>query len=141
MTIEIATTDEEIHACYPIIAQLRPHIEPHELVDRVRDQERAGYQLIFIREEDQVVAIAGYRISLSLAWGRFLYVDDLVTAGLERSHGYGQQLMDWMLDKARQAKCDSFHLDSGVQRHAAHRFYFRNQLSITSHHFSMELED
>jgi len=53
MTVEIATTDEEIRACYPIIAQLRPHIEPHELVDRVRDQERAGYQLIFIRDEDQ----------------------------------------------------------------------------------------
>jgi hypothetical protein len=32
-------------------------------------------------------------------------------------------------------------LDSGVQRFAAHRFYFRERMWISRHHFSLELND
>lgn len=140
MAIQKAKTDGEVLACYPVVAQLRSHVEEHEFLERVRDQQQAGYELVFIEEEGRVVAVAGYRISNSLAWGKFLYVDDLVTAGLERSTGHGQSLIDWLLATAVDRKCDSFHLDSGVQRHAAHRFYLRNRMSISSHHFSMQVE-
>ncbi len=139
MTIKIAESDEEILACYPALAQLRPHIEEHELLDRVRDQEKENYRLAFDRDESQVLVVAGFRIADSLAWGRFLYVDDLVTCGMQRSLGYGQAMMDWLLEQATEAKCDSFHLDSGVKRHAAHRFYLRNRMLISSHHFSLNL--
>ncbi len=141
MEIREAKTNEEILTCYPIVAQLRPHVEEHEFLERVHDQQKAGYALAFVSDNDHVVAVAGYRISNSLAWGKFLYVDDLVTAGLERSNGHGQALVDWLLARARELKCDSFHLDSGVQRHAAHRFYVRNRMAISSHHFSLQLED
>ena len=30
-------------------------------------------------------------------------------------------------------------LDSGVQRHDAHRFYLRERMAITSHHFAKNL--
>lgn len=139
MAIKIAETDAEILACYPVIAQLRPHIEPQELVDRVRDQAKQGYRIAYIARAENVVTVAGYHVSNSLAWGKFLFVDDLVTAGLERSRGDGQKMVDWLLEQAHEAKCDSFHLDCGVQRHAAHRFYLRNRMSITSHHFSLNL--
>lgn len=141
MTVRIASNDEEILSCYPVIAQLRPHVAQHEFLERVRDQQQEGYQLAFIEEENRVVAVAGFRINRSLAWGKFLYVDDLVTAGLDRSKGHGGQLMTWLEATARESLCDSFHLDSGVQRHAAHRFYFRNRMSISSHHFSIDFKD
>jgi GNAT superfamily N-acetyltransferase len=141
MAVRLATTDDDILACYPVIAQLRPHVERHEFIERVHDQQKEGYQLAFIEEDGRVVAAAGFRINRSLAWGKFLYVDDLVTAGLDRSKGHGQALMDWLLETARQGRCDSFHLDSGVQRHAAHRFYMRNRMAISSLHFSIDLKD
>ncbi len=141
MEIREAKTNQEILACYPIVAQLRSHVEEHEFLERVHDQQKAGYELAFVSNNGQVVTVAGYRISNSLAWGKFLYVEDLVTAGLERSNGHGQALVDWLLARAREQKCDSFHLDSGVQRHAAHRFYVRNRMAISSHHFSLLLED
>ncbi len=141
MAIREVKSDEEILACYPVVAQLRSNVEQHEFLDRVHDQQKAGYQLVFAEDGGRVIAVAGYRISNSLAWGRYLYVEDLVTVGLDRSSGHGQALMDWLVARAEKRKCDSFHLDSGVQRHAAHRFFLRNRMSITSHHFSMQLED
>jgi GNAT superfamily N-acetyltransferase len=78
-------------------------------------------------------------ISESLAWGKFLYIDDLVSKSGDRSKGYGGELFDWLIDYARAENCQQLTLDSGVQRFAAHRFYLRRRMEITSHHFTIKL--
>lgn len=102
-------------------------------------QERAGYRLAFIRGPAGVVAVAGFRLGESLAWGRYLYIDDLVTSPVHRSGGYGAKLLDWLRAYAVRRGCDQLHLDSGFQRSGAHRFYERAGLSKTSYHFVEEL--
>jgi GNAT superfamily N-acetyltransferase len=90
-------------------------------------------------DDDEPRAVAGYRISTNLISGKYLYVDDLVTAEQWRSHGYGRQLNKYLLQKARDEGCGSIQLDSGVHRGDAHRFYFREQYRVTSFHFGRYL--
>ncbi len=139
MTVRIAETDDEIAACFPVLVQLRPQLTAEEFVARVRRQRASGYRLAFVAEAGRVVAVAGYRLSENLAWGRFLYVDDLATDAEARSRGHGKRLLAWLADAAEAAGCAELHLDSGVQRHAAHRFYLRHRLDITCHHFARKL--
>ena len=140
-SIQLAESDEAIIACFPAMHQLRPQLKESEFVERVRSQQEVGYRLAYIEDGGEVVAIVGFRVNESLAWGRFLYVDDLVTVESVRSRGYGQQLMDWLLALARDEGCAAFHLDSGVQRFGAHRFYLANRMDIRSHHFSRPVGD
>ena len=76
-----------------------------------------------------------------LAWGRAMYVDDLVTAARARSKGYGGPLFDWLVALAKKEGRAQFHLDSGVQRHDAHRFYLQKRMDITAYQFAMNLTD
>lgn len=141
-TIALATTDAKITRCFPVMAQLRPHLAQDEFVTRVRrQQEIQGYHLAFVEDASRIVAAAGFRFLESLAWGRFLYVDDLITDADARSAGHGTTLFDWLVARAREENCDALHLDSGVQRFAAHRFYLRHHMDITSHHFALPLAD
>ena len=134
-SIRIAETDEEIAGCCPVMSELRPHVGAEEFVRRVRRQQgAAGYDLIFLEEGGRARAVAGVRISECLAWGRFMYVDDLVTLGGERSRGHGQKIFDWLHKHAEERGCEEFHLDSGVRRFGAHRFYLRNRMEIIAHH-------
>ena len=138
--IALAAEDEEIRSCYPVMAELRPHVSAEEFLPRVRRQmEDAGYRLAYL-SDGEVKAVAGFRISECLAWGRFMYVDDLVSKEGERSKGYGGQLFDWLVEYARGEGCEQFHLDSGVQRFAAHRFYLTKRMSIDAHHFGLKLK-
>ncbi|WP_339378726.1 GNAT family N-acetyltransferase [Calothrix sp. NIES-2100] len=57
----------------------------------------------------------------------------------ERSQGYGTNLLNWLLDYAKAHACQQLHLDSGVQRFAAHRFYFKQRLEIRAYHFAIDL--
>ena len=121
--------------------ELRTHIaDEQQFLDRVLRQQKQGYQLAFLESEDQIRAVAGYRFLESLFSGKNLYVDDLVTRETDRSRGYGEQLLDWLVDQAREKNCETLELDSGVQRFDAHRFYFSKRMSISSYHFRIKIE-
>ena len=110
-----------------------------EFVARVRRQQRTGYELAFVEHDGAVKAVAGFRLMENLPWGKFLYVDDLVTDEAVRSHGHGQKIFAWLIERARAAGCAEFHLDSGVQRFGAHRFYLGQRMDISAHHFALKL--
>jgi GNAT superfamily N-acetyltransferase len=137
--LRLASSDADLAACHAVMHQLRPHIAGQEFVPRVRRQMTQGYQLLAGSVAGRVVAVAGFRLVEMLAWGRALYVDDLVTDSAERSKGYGEALMRWLIDYARTQGCDELHLDSGVQRFDAHRFYLAQRMKISSHHFAIDL--
>jgi GNAT superfamily N-acetyltransferase len=140
--VSLAVEDREIRDCYPVMAELRPQVAEGEFLTRVRRQmESAGYGLAYLSDGGEVKAVAGFRVSECLAWGKFLYVDDLISKGGERSKGYGGELFDWLVGYARGQGCDQFHLDSGVHRFAAHRFYLAKRMFIEAHHFGLKLKD
>jgi GNAT superfamily N-acetyltransferase len=137
--ILIAKSDREISDCFPVIKELRSHLELTDFVAQVQRQQQFDYKLAYLQVDELVVAVAGFRISESLAWGKFLYVDDLVSKSVNRSQGYGTILFNWLVDYARDRNCQQLTLDSGVQRFAAHRFYLSHRMEITSHHFALKL--
>lgn len=138
--IDFAVSDHDLERCFPVAQALRPHLtSAAEFIQRVQRQQQSGYQLLYLEDDAQIKALAGFRISECLSRGKFLYVDDLVTSAAERSKGYGTQLIQWLIAYAKEHECSSFELDSGVQRFDAHRFYFQQRLAITAYHFSREL--
>jgi GNAT superfamily N-acetyltransferase len=130
---------DETNLAYAAMRELRPHVASEtEFAARVNDLLRPrGYRLLasFDAGDTDVAAAAGFRIADSLAWGHYLYVDDLVTREAARRSGHATRLLDWLQAEAERNACDSFQLDSGVHRHDAHRLYLRWGLSITGHHF------
>jgi len=140
MEIQIAKTDEEIIGCYETMSQLRPQIKRDDFLGRVRVQEKNGYNLVFLKEANAALSVAGFRFLETLGWGRLMYVDDLVTDENQRSKGYGDKMLDWLMEYAKENRCQEFHLDSGVQRFAAHRFYFRKGMTISCYHFQCDLK-
>ena len=130
---------------FPAMQALRLHYATEEeFVQRVDDVQRAeGYQLVGVFEAtwQHAVAVAGFRLGHNLAWGRFLYVDDLSTLPEARRRGHGMRLLEWLTEEARRLECDQLHLDSGVgpDRLDAHRLYFNSGLAITSYHFARRL--
>lgn len=136
MKLAFADTVQEKRACFPVIQQLRPHIQDGVVfLEQVERQAEQFYRLAYVEDGGVVQAVAGFRIGETLAWGKFLYVDDLVTNELTRSKGYGKALLDFLFQHAQTQACAQFHLDSGVQRFEAHAFYFREGMRITGYHF------
>jgi GNAT superfamily N-acetyltransferase len=137
MSIRIATSDEDIAACFLVMVQLRPHLKPQEFVTRIRRQMESGYRLTLYDVADRPVAIAGFRVSEKLSAGKFLFVDDLVTDETSRSKGYGAESLAWLRAQARAEGCQVLQLDTGVQRKGAQRFYDREGMRVSGYHYEI----
>ena len=135
--------EEETALAYEAMAELRPHLgSAADFVARVDGQQRPeGYRLVasFADGPWAAVAAMGFRTGHSLAWGRFLYIDDLVTLPTARGQGHASSLLAWAVEEAGSLGCDQIHLDSGHARHDAHRLYLQRGFRITGHHFSQPI--
>jgi GNAT superfamily N-acetyltransferase len=60
---------------------------------------------------------------ITLYYGRFIWVCDLVTLPEERSKGYGEKLLTYVHQYAVENGYNIVSLSSGLQRVDAHRFY------------------
>jgi GNAT superfamily N-acetyltransferase len=147
-----ATSVREVEAyetalTYRAMAALRQGRAPLATVDTfvtwVNEQQRPErYRLLasFAAGSDDAVAVAGFRRLHSLLWGDCLYVDDLVTLPEGRGQSHADALFSWLIAEANRLGCEQLHLDSGMQRHTAHRFYLNHRLDITALHFQMAVE-
>jgi GNAT superfamily N-acetyltransferase len=122
MTLSNPLVSEIEHAqtafTWPVMRQLRPHLD----------------------EQQYLAAVAGFRTMEMLYCGRILSIDDLVTDEAMRSKGLGAALLEWLWREAQALGCGQIHLDSGLQRLDAHRFYERESFKKLGFHFAAPIE-
>lgn len=120
---ELLTKQQWLEA-FPVIKQLRTHLEETSYVELVQHAvENEGYKLFALFEEDTIVAAVGFMPMTTLYNGKFIWVCDLVTDDGHRSKGYGQQLLSYVENWSRDNGYNIVSLSSGLQRLDAHRFY------------------
>ncbi|MFE2140781.1 GNAT family N-acetyltransferase [Streptomyces sp. NPDC059456] len=142
--LSFAQDEDAVRRAWPVFAQLRPHIgDAEELVRRWRRQQSEGYRLVLARPEGSptVLGAAGFRLLTTMAWGRVLYLDDLIVDEASRGTGLGGQLLDFVKAVAGSEECDQVHLDTGYHRHAAHNTYLRAGFRFNCHHLALPLKE
>lgn len=135
--------DRDIVDCWMAFSELRKNISScEEFIRRWNIQKNEGYKIYFIRDDDDgVVAAIGFRIFHTMAWGKILYIDDLIALPGSRGKGLGAALLQYAKTTAREYKCDAVHLDTGYQRHEAHISYLRNGFTLNCHHMECLVND
>ena len=127
-----------LRAAERVHRQLRPHLRA-DYVGRMKEVLAGGAEMAVALVDGDVAGITVFRILEKTHSGRDLYCDDLVTDEARRSTGVGHALIQYMEAICRERSCDTFSLDSGTQRQQAHKFYFREGMTITSFHFDKKI--
>ena len=133
-----ALTTEDVMKCREVIRDLRPHIPEESYVAIMMKMIGDGYTLLYIEEDGKAVSFAGFVKGYKLHRGNYIYIDDLNTLPAYRKKGHASMLMDHIEAIGREENVNEIHLDSGVQRHDAHRFYLSRKFIISSHHFVLK---
>ena len=128
---ELLAAAESVHR------QLRPRIPP-DYVARMKEVFGSGAEMAVAVVEGAVAGITVFRVFEKTFSGRELYCDDLVTDERRRSTGVGHALIAYMERIVAERGCTAFTLDSGTQRERAHKFYFREGMTVTAFHFTMK---
>lgn len=139
MKVKLASTDDDLIRAFPAVQALRPNLTMETYLPMVKRMMNNGFHLAMLElENGSVPAIGGFRIDEMFHRDKGVYVDDLSTLEEHRSKGYGAIVLDFIIAYCKEQGCECIHLDSGVQRFRAHRFYLKYGFDITSHHFAMK---
>lgn len=117
------TTESDRRELFPLVTELRDHLDFEMYLDLFEVMREEGYRLFARYAGDEAVAAAGMKIATNFYLGRHIYVYDLVTAEGERSKRHGERLLSFVHDWAAERDCDAVELESGQWREDAHRFY------------------
>ena len=88
--IRAADDPATLRAAWPVVAQLRPHLDEGAFLAQALRQQAEGWRATVLLEGGVVRAFAGWRVQEFLVHGRHLYVDDLVTDATARGRGHGR---------------------------------------------------
>lgn len=124
LTIKEVHSRDEIIEAFPVMQQLRTHLDESTYLELVMDaQENDNYKMFVLFNNDKIVAVTGFKPMITLYYGRFVWVCDLVTDAQIRSKGYGEKLLTYVHEWAKENNYESIALSSGLQRTDAHHFY------------------
>lgn len=124
LTISELQSQKEILEAFPVMNQLRTHLDEKAYLDLVTEaKEKDMYRLFALYNRGEIVAVTGFKPMITLYYGRFVWVCDLVTNKNKRSNGYGEKLLAYVHEWAKENAYESVALSSGLQRTDAHRFY------------------
>jgi GNAT superfamily N-acetyltransferase len=119
--------------------QLRPNLA-QDYVGRMKEVFDSGAEMLAVVDDEDVLGLCVFRMTEKTHYGRELYCDDLITNEQKRSGGVGKLMLDTLNEIGIARGCDYLCLDSGTQRQKAHRFYFREGMTITAFHFVKPLK-
>ena len=146
MTINIAQTEADLRRCLLALLTLRPHLTEEKALEMLAEQranDRLSVAFVDLGTDVAAPGVITYRQMTLLFSGKTIYIDDLSTLPEARGKGYAGALLDFVIEQAQQAGCQTVSLDSGQNpaRYDAHRLYLNKRFTITSHHFSLNLEN
>lgn len=95
--IQELQSQKEIVEAYPIMKQLRSHLDQETYVGLVSEaQQKDRYRMYALNQNEKIVAVVGFKPMITLYYGRFIWVCDLVTDDHQRSKGYGELLLEFV---------------------------------------------
>lgn len=123
MNIREVETEAERAEVFPVLAELRSHLDREEFEALRGEMADEGYRLFAGYDDGEPIAVAGVTVSTNFYLGRHAYVYDLVTTADRRSEGHGKRLLEFVHEWAADQGCAAVELESGLWREDAHRFY------------------
>lgn len=142
LTFKELTTRNELIQAFPVMKQLRTHLDENTYLELVSEaQEKEDYKLVALLDDGEIVAVVGFQPMITLYYGKYIWVCDLVTDSNKRSKGYGEKLLAYVQNWAKENNYDCIALSSGLQRVDAHRFYEEKMnYEKTSYVFKLSLK-
>ena len=120
--MELITVDQWDDA-YSIMKQLRTDLDKHSYLELMDQMRKEGYRLFALFSGEEIAAVVGVSSRTNFYNKRHVIVHDLVTTEDKRSRGYGEKLLVFVHEWAKQNGAQYVALESALQRKDAHRFY------------------
>jgi len=131
---------ENIDAVIPLMQILTEYkFSEAILKSRFAEMITQNYECAGIYDGDVLIGISGMWFCTRHYSGKSVEVDHVYIDDSYRNKGLGGQFFDWIYQYVKQKGYESIELNTYVQNHPSHKFYYNQGFKILGYHFVKKL--
>ena len=109
------------------------------LEQRFKEMFAQNYECAGIFADEKLIGISGMWFCTRHYSGRSVEVDHVYIDNSYQGQGLGTQFFEWIYAYVKQKGYESIELNTYVQNHASHKFYYNQGFKILGYHFVKKL--
>lgn len=123
-----------------LVKQLDEHRTTDYLVDCMRQMfDFENYSCLGLYEKGNLIGLCSCWVSVKFYSGKQLEVDNVIIDHSYQGKGYGTVFFSLIEQYAKEKQCLNVELNTYVENHRSHKFYFAKGYSIKGFHFLKKL--
>ena len=129
-----------INDIIPLIQQLTSHkCSEAILKERFADMVTENYECAVVYDKDDLIGVSGLWYCTRHYAGKSVELDHVFIAEDYRNGGLGKQFLDWIYSHVKTKGVATAELNTYVQNHPSHKFYYNEGFEILGYHFLKKL--
>ena len=129
-------SSQQIEQIVPLMQQFTGNTYTNDMLkNRFKEMFTQNYECAGIFIDDQLIGISGLWYCTRHYSGRSVEVDHVYIEDAYQGQGLGNQFFAWIYDHVRGKGCEAIELNTYVDNHASHKFYYNQGFKILGYHF------
>lgn len=126
----------KINDIIPLIQQLTSHkFSEVILKERFEEMVTQNYECAVIYDNQTLIGVTGLWYCTRHYAGKSVELDHVFIAEDYRNKGLGKQFLKWIYSYVKTKDVKTIELNTYVQNHPSHKFYFNEGFEILGYHF------
>ncbi|WP_299228621.1 GNAT family N-acetyltransferase [uncultured Psychroserpens sp.] len=126
----------KINDIIPLVQQLTSHKFSDAILEsRFAEMITQNYECAVIYAEDQPIGVSGLWYCTRHYAGKSVELDHVFIIEEYRNKSLGKQFLQWIYDYVSEKGCTTIELNTYVQNHPSHKFYYNEGFEILGYHF------
>ena len=120
----------------PLVEKLNEYrISTEILEQRFAEMVTQNYECAGVFDGENLIGVTGLWSCTRHYSGKSIEIDHVYLEESYRNSGIGKQFMEWIFNYVKQKGFESVELNTYVQNHASHKFYYNHGFNILGYHF------
>ena len=131
---------QDINMVIPLVEKLNEgRISSEVLERRFASMINENYECAGIFNNDKIIGVTGMWFCTRHYSGKSMEVDHVYIEEAYRNQGLGKQFMDWITAYVKTKGVETIELNTYVENHPSHKFYYNQDFAILGYHFLKKL--
>ena len=137
MNIRFRIIDKaDIKLVIPLVYKLNEgRITKAILEQRFNDMVNENYECAGVFNDNTLIGVTGMWFCTRHYSGKSMEIDHVFIDEAYRNLGLGKQFMDWITNYVKTKGVETIELNTYVQNHSSHKFYYNQGFNILGFHF------
>lgn len=125
---------------FDLTKQLNPKLSEETLRERLEALlKNNNYKCFGLYEQSNLIGLMGCWTTVRLYSGKQLELDNVIIDSKQHSKGYGKNYFELIQQWAIEKNYETVELNTYVENHRSHKFYFNQGFKILGFHFQKHL--